>query len=421
MNELILGIDLCDTYSQISTFSPAKNAPEPFLMGSEEESCLIPTVLCKMRGSDTWLIGSEAYRRALMGEGTMVDKLVKLLYKNGSATIEGVQYGAVDLMGHFIEQLLSLPRGKYGVEPVRCVAFGLKELNPDLLDRLTAACDLAGLSRDKIRFLSHTECFSYYVAAQPKELWPNMVVGFDLTDAGLDFFELRAIRGRRPQILEARREPLEEAFDLDILETPVGERMADTILSNCADRMLSKKLISSVFLTGEGFGSVNWAPEFIRKICNKRKVFGGQHLFSDGACLVAYDSTLEESSYPYICICEGRLASSISVYAVRDGKNEQLVLASAGSNWYEARVSAEFILDDVHSLDLLITPFSTQRVENIGISLAELPARPNKTTRVQLIVSFASENHVTVRVVDKGFGELFPATDMVIRKDFLIS
>lgn len=421
MDDLILGIDLCDTYSQISAFSSGMSAPEAYLMGSDEASCLIPTVLCKMWGKDSWLIGSEAYRRALMGEGTMVDKLVKLLHKDGSATFEGVQYSAVELMGHYIRQLLALPLEKYGATQPALVAFGLKELNPDLLDRLTEACDLAGLPREKIRFLSHTECFAYYVASQPKELWPNMVVGFDLTDAGLDYFELRAIRGRKPQILEARREPLDEAFDLDILETPVGEHMADTILSNCADRMLNKKLISSVFLTGEGFTSVAWAPEFTRKICNKRKVFGGQHLFADGAALVAMDSARSESAYPFVCICEGRLASSISLYAVREGKNEQLMLASAGSNWYEARVSAEFILDDVHSLELLVTPFFTQRVENISISLAELPARPNKTTRIQVIVSFSSENHVTVRVVDKGFGELFPASDRVIRKDFLIS
>ncbi len=421
MDDLILGIDLCDTYSQVSVFSPESGAPAAVQMGSDESSCMIPTVLCKMRGRDEWLIGSEAYRRALMGEGTMVDKLVKLLHKNGSATIEGVQYSAVQLMSHYIGQLLSLPRAKYGVKEVRCVAFGLRELNPDLLDRLTAACDLTGLSRDRLRFLSHTECFSYYVAAQPKDLWPNMVVAFDLTDEGLDYYELRAIRGRRPQVLEARREPLEEAFDLDILETPMGEKMADTILSSCADRMLMKKLVSSVFLTGEGFASVNWAPEFLKRLCNKRKVFGGQHLFADGAALIAYDSTLPASAYPYVCICEGRLSSSISLYAVHEGKNEQLMLATAGSNWYEARVSAEFILDDVHSLELLVTPFATQRVETISISLAELPARPNKTTRIQVIVSFASENHVTVRVVDKGFGELFPASGMVIRKDFLIS
>ena len=421
MDSFILGIDLCDSYSQVSVFSPETGKPEAIQTGTDETSCMIPTVLCKMRGKDSWLIGSEAYRRALMGEGTMVDKLVKLLHKDGSATIEGVQYSAARLMGFYIEQLLALLKSKYGSGEVGCLAFSLRELNPDLLDRLTGACDLIGLPREKLRFLSHTECFAYYVASQPKELWPNMVVGFDLTDVGLDYYELRAIRGRKPQVLEARREPLEEAFDLDILETPVGERMADTILSSCADRMLAKKLVSSVFLTGEGFSSVSWAPEFTRRLCNKRKVFGGQHLFADGAAYIAYDSTLPGSLYPYVCICEGRLSSSISVYAVHEGRNEQLVLAAAGSNWYEARVSAEFILDDVHSLDLLVTPFSTQRVETISISLADLPARPNKTTRIQLIVSFASENHVTVRIVDKGFGDLFPASGMVIRKDFLIS
>ena len=69
----------------------------------------------------------------------------------------------------------------------------------------------------------------------------------------------------------------------------------------------------------------------------------------------------------------------------------------------------------------MITPFATQRVETISISLSELPARPNKATRIQVIISFSSENHVTARVVDKGFGELFPASGKVIRKDFLIS
>lgn len=422
MDSLILGIDLCDTYSQISYFSSESGEAEPVLMGEAENSSLISTVLCKLKGRDAWLIGYEAYRRALMGEGTMVDKLVKLLYKNGSATIEGVQYSAEELMGHYIDQLLKLPRERTGVEEVGCLAITLRQLNPDLLDRLTRACERCGLSRSKLRFLSHTESFAFFVASRPKEIWPNMVVGFDLGDEGLDYYEMRIVRGRRPQVLEARREALEEAFDLDIFDTAVGARMADTILSSCADRLLAKKLVSSVFLTGDGFTNVTtWAPEFLRRLCNKRKVFEGQHLFADGAAILAYDSTREESLFPYICICEGRLSSTISLYALREGKNEQLILAAAGSNWYEARSSAEFILDDVHQLELMITPFATQRVETISISLADLPARPNKATRIQLILSFASENHVTARVVDRGFGELFPASGMVIRKDFLIS
>ena len=194
MEPLILGIDLCDTYSQISVFSPESGTAEPILLGEGENSSLISTVLCKMKGSDTWLIGYEAYRRALMGEGTMVDKLVKLLYKNGNATIEGVQYSAEELMGHYIEQLLKLPREKYGVEEVRCLAITLRQLSPDLLDRLTRACDRCGLSRSKLRFLSHTESFAFFVASRPKEIWPNMVVGFDLGEEGLDYYEMRIVR-----------------------------------------------------------------------------------------------------------------------------------------------------------------------------------------------------------------------------------
>ena len=188
---LILGIDLCDSFSQISVYSPEKRAPEPLLLGGSESNGMISTTLCKVRGADRWLIGTEAYQRALMGEGTMVDKLVKILTRGTSATIEGVQYSAVDLMAAFIGQLIRLPKIVYKEEEIESIAFGLRQLDPDLLDRLTEACDICGLERSRVRFLSHTECFAYYVANQPKELWPNVVSAFDLNDAGLDYFEMK--------------------------------------------------------------------------------------------------------------------------------------------------------------------------------------------------------------------------------------
>ena len=72
-------------------------------------------------------------------------------------------------------------------------------------------------------------------------------------------------------------------------------------------------------------------------------------------------------------------------------------------------------------MDLTVAPVGSQRVEKVSISLDELPARPNKTTKIEVIVSFSDERCMTVRVVDKGFGELFPATGKVIRRDFFIS
>ena len=153
---LILGIDLCDSFSQISVYSPEKNAPDPLLLGGSDAGGMISTTLCKVKGSDRWLIGTDAYQRALMGEGTMVDKLVKLLMRDTSATIEGVRYSAVDLMAAFIEQLIRLPRIVYKEEEIDSIAFSLRVLDPDLLDRLTEACDKCGLDRSHVRFLSHT-------------------------------------------------------------------------------------------------------------------------------------------------------------------------------------------------------------------------------------------------------------------------
>ena len=97
-----------------------------------------------------------------------------------------------------------------------------------------------------------------------------------------------------------------------------------------------------------------------------------------------------------------------------------MILASAGSNWYEARSSIDLIPDDMAELEFTITPAGSRRVENVNISLAELPKRPNKTTRIEVIVSFSSEKCMTVRVVDLGFGDLYPASDTVIRRDIYI-
>lgn len=421
MEGLLLGIDLCDDYSQVSCFRPLDMEPEPVALGDDTFSGLIPTVICKKKGEDAWYIGEEAYRLALFGGGTMVDKLVKLVRKEGYATIEGVRYTAEDLLRIYLEKILELPKKKYGLEEIESLVFTVQDLEGHFLDKLIQVAESCGVMRDAVHVLSHTESFIYYVISQKKEVWANQTCLLDLTEDGLHYYEMKVIRGRKPQVIEAEHKKLEEGFSLDVLDTPAGEHLADTILTACAERLFQKKLISSVFLTGKGFTNSDWAPGFLKVACNRRKVFAGQHLFANGAAYVAFDVLQEDSAYPYICICEGRIRSTVSLYAIYGGRKEQVVLASAGCNWYEAKSSVEFIVDDVPMLDLAVAPVGSQRVEKVSISLDELPARPNKTTKIEVIVSFSDEKCMTVRVVDKGFGELFPATGKVIRRDFFIS
>ena len=70
MDGLILGLDLCDAYTQL-------------VCGEEEKSWTLPTVICKKKTEDLWLVGEPAYASALAGDGVMVDKLVKLVRKDG--------------------------------------------------------------------------------------------------------------------------------------------------------------------------------------------------------------------------------------------------------------------------------------------------------------------------------------------------
>ena len=78
MEELVVGIDLCDSYTQINC-------------AEEEKTWSFPTVICRHKTEDAWFVGEEAYAHTLKGDGIIVDKLVKLVCKDGTATLGNVR------------------------------------------------------------------------------------------------------------------------------------------------------------------------------------------------------------------------------------------------------------------------------------------------------------------------------------------
>lgn len=420
MPGLILGVDVCDDYTQISLFDPETCDVQAMGLGDEEEKFLIPTMVCKKKGENSWLIGEDAYRTALFGAGSMVDKLLKLVVKEGTATIEGVMYTAREMLRTYLERILDIPRQRTGLQEIYSLVYTIRDADPKIMDTLLELSEEMGIPRERVHILNHTESFLFYVLSQKPDIWANQVCGFDLVDHGLHYYEFRVVRGRKPQVVEVIHEALEEGFSLEILETPSGEKLADRILSTCATRMMNKKVISTVFLTGKGFENPQWPEEFLRIVCNKRRVFGGQNLYSKGAAYVAFDSLQQASAYPYICVCEGRIHSQVSLNVQYEGRMRQLVMASAGSNWYETKTSATFVLDGTDGVEFLVTPVGTTTPMKYVVPLDEFPKRPNKTTKVEVIVSFTGERMMTVRVIDKGFGELFPSSGKMVRKEFYV-
>ncbi len=423
MPGLILGIDVCDDYTQISLFDREScDAQAVGLKENEEngEKFLIPTMVCKKKGEGGWLIGEEAYRAALFGEGSMVDKLVKLVERDGTATIEGTMYTAAEMLGTFLEQILDIPKKRTGCQQIDSLVFTAREASVKVMDTLMAIAQKLGIDREKVHVLNHTEAFLFFVLSQKADIWSHQVCAFDLVDHGLHYYEMSVIRGRKPQVAEATHEALEEGFSLELLETSAGEKLADRILTACATRMLNKKVISTVFLTGKGFENPRWPEEFLHLVCQKRRVFGGQNLFSRGAAFVAFDYMQQNTAYPFICICEGRIRSQVSMEVQYEGRTRQLILAPAGSSWYETRASVTLALDGVDSVDFQVMPLGGTSPSRYSIPLDEFPKRPPKAAKVEVILAFTGERGMTVRVIDKGFGEMFPSSGKMIRKDFYI-
>lgn len=404
MDGLVIGIDLCDSYTHISCMEP-------------EQTWVLPTVVCKNKKNDDWYVDEEAYAHTLVGDGIMEDKLLTQVMKEGTATISGVKYEALYLFKMFLEKALELPRKAAGQEKIAQLTVAVRNLNTKLMDGIMYCADYLNIPRRSVHIISHTESFIYYVMSQKREVWSNQVGMFDLTEDTMRYYELKTQRGMRQMQVIADYEDLEEGVHLDVLDNAAGAKLADKILCSCADRILQKRLFSAVVLTGKGFENTDWAPEFMKQICSRRRVFAEKSLFAKGALYKANDYLQEKSSYPFVCICEGRLKTAVSVKAATRDKEGPLLLADAGDNWYEAKSTVDFIVNGPREVEFTISPLDPKRKKLVKIGLDNFPERPDRTTRIQLSLGFTDEKTMVISIKDKGFGEIFPASDAVVRQE----
>ena len=92
MDKLIIGIDLCDTYTQAA-------------VQGRESVWSLPTVICRKKNLEEWFIGEEAYKYTLLGDGVIVDKLLSLALKDGTSTIGSIKYDGIGLLRTYLGKL----------------------------------------------------------------------------------------------------------------------------------------------------------------------------------------------------------------------------------------------------------------------------------------------------------------------------
>ncbi len=412
-----LGIDISKDYTLVGYACEGTDEPDSISVSKDEKRYLIPTCMYKMKNVDEWYIGEEAVIRAKDDKegGSFVDNFLEAVTQKGVYTIEDREYKAKEILGIYVEMIIEKARELLNFDNVSHIAVTVEETEKNIMDTILGKLRILGYKEENIRMISHTEAFIYYTINQKRELWVNDVVIFDFGNHHFKYRRMKTAKNKVPGIITVEEDDLSKSMDMSYLSTEQDKVRLDEKFLRVVEEKFGKTIISSVFLTGVGFYD-EWANKSIIEICKRRRVFKGYNLFVKGACYAALKRYNNKTEIEYIFDCKGRTKANLGIMITHKDRNINVLLSRAGSNWYEAGVRTECILDNTDKIDISVSYVDNVSVKNIEMDISPFPKRPNKATRVEVVVSYINDHQFEIIIRDLGFGDFFKASNMVVRK-----
>ena len=374
MSKCMIGCDLNERYCQISLYSEEYQEPQTY----ENVTYPIP----------------ELYAKALQQESNE----------------------AVRQLADFLGKTL----GRFG--DVGQLVFTVAQINIDVVRMLKGVGQRIGIDKQNIYVQDYRESFCNYMLYQPKELWQYEAAMFHCDRHEVKAYMLRKIRtgygkGRDlfitvDEVANAKMKELSAVYPVLNVDRA---KEADVKFKQFIQGVFEKKLISSVFLVGEGFEN-NWYPQSLRIMCNGRRAFLGNNLYSKGACYTAYKRVNSyESNLVYLD--ETKMMDQICLKLRMQGIDKWFPIVSWGNRWYESDATYEILLENTDDIELHVESLVGQELRVEKISLEGLPKRNNYTLRLQVKVMLPDEKRCLICFKDMGFGEFFAATDFCVEKE----
>lgn len=411
---LIVGFDLCETYTQLSVFSKKTNEPETIHM-------TIPTALGIREDKKEWLFGEEAYLCQANGEGIVIDRLLEKICLGKEIDIFSVKFTPVVLMEKYLRKCLQILKKQYPTESILMLCITLKKTNELLRESILTALEALGMGKERVMIQNHTQSYGYYALSQPKDLWMNDIGLFDFDEEGLTYHQINLDRKSTPLLAAISSKELKEELSLDQVTglKDNGEiQRVNYFFLNLAKNTLYRQYVTTLYVTGKGFEGT-WSDNALKELCGGRRVFKGQNLYSKGACYAAERQIAKKTS-EFILIDDEMITTDIYIKGVKDGKLSDILLIKGALPWYNAKNSLDFILDESNSITIYLKDRLKHQVREEIVELTEIPLRPNKTTRVELQISLLNRETVKIMVKDKGFGGLYPSSNKIWMQEILI-
>lgn len=421
-DKIIVGYDLGDVFSQISYCTYGDSEPETLAVVAGTENYNIPTVLCKRQGVNQWFYGKEAIKHAQAEGGNLLTNLVELARCGESVWIEETEFDPVALLTLYVKRSLAMISIVSGVDKIAALMITCENLDARMVEVLNSVVTGLSLKTKVICYQSHVESVYFYTLHQPAELWQRQVMVCDYNADTLRVYRMDCNRKTTPIVafVEENVFPFTNYQDLleaDTMRESVAQRMDEAFLE-ILKSLNEGQIVSSAYLLGEGFKE-EWMQESLQYLCRGKRVFQGNNLYSKGACLGMREKLMpSEIGREYVFLGKDKLKANVGMRVARRGEDSYCALLDAGTSWYEAKHTLEFLLEKDNVFTLIITPLNGREIKYAQVTLEGLPIRENAVSRLYMEMDMISENCIRLTVEDLGFGELFPATNQKWTESF---
>lgn len=385
----VVGVELNQYTCQISYCAEGQQEPKtieriPLVIGKKEKD---------------WVYGEKA------GEEGIYD-LLSLAVKHELIQVGENTYEGIWLLSLYIQLVLKQ------FQNIETIAFTLPNIDVDIVHLLKSVGQKLGVPKEKVYVQDNRESFCYYMFYQPRELWQYESALFYCDEDGVRSYMMKRLYKEFGKTQD-NFVTVDEVANIDwealsIVYPPEdeeGQKRADEHFNCFIKSVFNRRLISSVFLIGEGFEK-NWYPNSLRTLCNGRRAFQGDNLYSKGACYTAqYKSGKQSDGIVYLD--ETKMTEQICLKLRINGRDIWYPIVQWGTKWYENDKQFEILLEDTDDIEVHVESLTEHLAKTVKVSLENLPKREKYTLRLQVNVIFQDEHTCIITWKDVGFGNFF--------------
>lgn len=309
---------------------------------------------------------------------------------------------------------ITLIKEQLGCETIGCLCLTQKYIDTDFYEWLDTFAQESEIPRERIICMNHCNAFLHYILGEGKDVYSRKIGIFDFNYEGMEYYQYEMANISKKQLFALQKESYQDKLSIEDYRTNQDKTM-DQAFTSIIKETVMKEGAQLAFLVGEGFER-DWEVESIKLLCQNKRVFKGQNLYVKGAVRAARkekESLLDEDTFVF---APGLLPYHIGLH-LSDEENQIKWLIQAGTPWYQRFGQIEVILNHTNTLRFVQKHVVTKEEKEFQIELLGLPKRPNKTTRLEIDFSFQSEEAGQVLVKDLGFGQMYPTTNRIFRKE----